>query len=216
MDAYYTEMNEASYKLALENPALLTDKEKLIKLARKTVHDKGYSYKKKATRSKEFGNAACTDKRPYTTKDLKNKRITEIQEDIEDVNTQTAPLVRQREKHVNVNQFGLAANITEQVSQLRAKKRKLDEELTLILQKQKECKRQKKRSLSAPQQLTCNTITGYPSSSKKDSDVIPANTTPETSTTDTVISDKNVSCTSSDQNDACNDCDESCDNPFLV
>ena len=51
--------------------------------------------------------------------------------------------------HVNFKQFGLAANVTEQMSQLRARKRKLEQELTLLQQKRKECQRQKTRVCTA-------------------------------------------------------------------
>ena len=144
MWSYYCEINKASLKLAMDNPDLLNNKNKLTSLARKLAHENGYTYKKRKTRSKQFGDGG-ESKREYLSEALKVKRLQEIQEDLTDTDTQMALLTRQREKHVNVKQFGQAANITDQISQLRGKKRKLEQELTLIQAKKRQCQRQKSK-----------------------------------------------------------------------
>lgn len=157
---YYNELNKASLKLALDNPALLNDKNKLTNLARKLVHDSGYTYKKKSSRSKQFGDSGGM-KRQYLSESLKVRRLQEIREDIDDTDTQLSLLTRQREKHITVKQFGHAASVTEQMSLLRGKKRRLEEELTLLQAKKKKCDKQntknKVTTLSlkqGPQQIT--------------------------------------------------------------
>ena len=141
-------MNKAAMNLCMDNQDLLRNKNKLTKLARKAIHESGYQYKKKASRSKQFGQGD-EKKRQYVSDAIKTQRLQEINEDLGDTNTQISLLTRQREKHVNVKQFGLAANVTEQISQLRGKKRKLEQELTLLQQKRKECQRQKTRVCTA-------------------------------------------------------------------
>ena len=58
-------------------------------------------------------------------------------------------LTCQQEKQINVKQFGLAARVTEQMSQLQGKRRKPEQELTLLQVKRKECQRQKTRVFAA-------------------------------------------------------------------
>lgn len=52
---YFNEMNKAAMNLCMDNPDLLRNKNKLTELARKAIHESGYQYKKKASRSKQFG-----------------------------------------------------------------------------------------------------------------------------------------------------------------
>ena len=142
MFSYYTELNKAALKVALDDPGMVNDKQKLCNLAREMLHNSGYNYKKKTSRSKQFGESAGAQKREYLSDSLKVKRLQEIQEDVTDTDTQMGLLTRQREKHINVNQFGQAATLTEQILQLRAKKRKLQEELTMLQTKKRKCEKQ--------------------------------------------------------------------------
>ena len=143
MFSYYTELNKAAFKLALDDPSVVNDKQKLCELARKMLHNSGYNYKKKTSRSKQFGESSTgAPKRGYLSDSLKVKRLQEIQEDLTDSDTQMGLLTRQREKHISVKQFGQAATLTEQISQLRARKRKLEEELTMLQTKRRKCEKQ--------------------------------------------------------------------------
>ena len=54
-------------------------------------------------------------------------------------------------------QFGLPANVTEQMSQIQGKKRKLEQELTLLQAKRKECQRQKTRVFIQSTKMTAFT-----------------------------------------------------------
>ena len=145
---YYTELNKAAFKLALDDPGMVNDKQKLCDLARQMLHNSGYNYKKKTSRSKQFGESAGAQKREYLSDSLKVKRLQEIQEDLTDTDTQMGLLTRQREKHINVKQFGQAATLTEQISQLRAKKRKLQEEFTMLQTKRRKCEKQNAKTKS--------------------------------------------------------------------
>lgn len=50
---YFNVMNKAAMNLCMDNPDLLRNN-KLTELARKAIHESGYQYKKKASRSKQF------------------------------------------------------------------------------------------------------------------------------------------------------------------
>ena len=154
---YFNEMNKAALNLCMDNLDLLRNKNKLTELARKAIHESGYQYKNKASRSKQFGQGD-EQKRQYVSDVIKTQRLQEINQDLDDTNTQISLLTGQQEKHVNVKQFGLAANVTEQMSQLRGKKRKLEQELTLLQQKWKECQRRKTR-VSTPKETSATQTT---------------------------------------------------------
>ena len=88
-------------------------------------------------------------KRQYVSDVVKTKRLREIQEDVDNTNTQISLLTWQQEKQINVKQFGLAANVKEQIPQIQGKIRNLEQELTLLQVKRKECQRQKTRVFAA-------------------------------------------------------------------
>ena len=69
---YHKAINEAAFDIALKNPTLLCSKLELQKQARTKVHEDGFAYKKKSSRSKEF----CS-----TSQDFRQKRIEQWQED---------------------------------------------------------------------------------------------------------------------------------------
>lgn len=58
ISSYQRSINDASLKLCLDDPSLLKERGRLIALAREQVHNEGYQYKKKKSRSKAFGNTA--------------------------------------------------------------------------------------------------------------------------------------------------------------
>ena len=125
MWAYYVEINNAALKLAMDDQSLLSNKNKLSELSRKVVHESRYQYKKKKTRSKQFG-AVDNIRREYLTETIKSQKLQQIEEDLRDTSTQMSLLECQREKYINVQQFGQAANLTQELGELRTKKRKLE------------------------------------------------------------------------------------------
>lgn len=83
MYQYFNEINKAALKIAIDNPQLLQGKGKLQEAAKEYLHSRGYTYKKKNSRSKQFG-VVSENKRPYVNYALKVKKIKEIQEDMSD------------------------------------------------------------------------------------------------------------------------------------
>ena len=109
---YEKTINDASLKLCLDNPLLLQERGKLLSLAREKVHAQGYQYRKKKSKSKLFGSKTETPqvaKKPRLTQELKDKRITEINEDLAELNTRLTYVEKSRDKFVAVHQYERAA-----------------------------------------------------------------------------------------------------------
>lgn len=112
---------------------LLQERGKLLSLAREKVHAQGYQYRKKKSRSKLFGSKTETPqvaKKPRLTQELRDKRITEINEDLAELNTRLTYLEKSRDKFVAVQQYERAAEKSKELSSLRAEKRVLQSEMS--------------------------------------------------------------------------------------
>ena len=68
------------------------------------------------SKHQDLSNLDREMKKKYVSDAIKTQRLQEINEVLDDTNTQISLLTRQREMHVNFKQFGLAANVTEQMS----------------------------------------------------------------------------------------------------
>ena len=67
---YHKAINEAAFDIALKNPTLLCSKLELQKQARTKVHEDGFAYKKKNSRSKEFGSASGSEPKQERTSNV--------------------------------------------------------------------------------------------------------------------------------------------------
>lgn len=137
-NSYHKAMNDAAFKLCLDDPSLLKERSKLIAMTREQVHNEGFQYKKKRSRSKSYGNAAnlATDspvaKRPrIEVQELRSKRIHEIQKDLAELDTRMRYLERSREKLCSM-QYEHAAEKSKEMISLRGKRRKLQSEMTQL------------------------------------------------------------------------------------
>ena len=157
LSKYQSARNEASLKLCLEDPTLINDRGRLIEQARQQVHDDGYQYKKKNSRSKAFGKVANPDsgsepKKPKWSQEMRSKRLAEIEEDIQGLDSQMRFLGRSREKYSATQQYEHAAEKCKEIASIRVRKRKLQSETTQLqkldvkskkyLKKKKTCKDQ--------------------------------------------------------------------------
>ena len=93
LSIYQSAMDQVSLKLCLEYPTLISDRGRLIEQARQQVHDDGYQYKKKNSRSKAFGKVANPDsgsepRKPKWSQEMRSKRLAEIEEDIQGLDSQ--------------------------------------------------------------------------------------------------------------------------------
>lgn len=164
LSPYENAINEASYKLALDNASLMSNRGKLLEAARKKVYEDGYQYKKKTSRSKSFGigNTPSTSvsKRPRYSSELRGKRILEVKEDLKQLTTRIQYAEKSQEKFANVQQYDTASSFCKEVSSLKKERRKLQNELSMLekmdMKSQSYYKAKEKK-------------TGAPSSSKSDS-----------------------------------------------
>lgn len=131
---YRRKFNDAAFKIALDNPTLLSNKGALVEHAKRKVEDDGYIYKKKKSRSSNL-NAPEPEKSVKMTESIRGKQITEISEDLEEVRNEIYHLERSREKARNINSDERALRLTKDMEPLRAKKRRLEEELILLQKK---------------------------------------------------------------------------------
>lgn len=100
------------------------------------MHDDGYQYKKKKSRSKSFGTEASThevlEKKPRLSQETRSKRLSDIEEDVKGMDTQIQLLERAREKYTSTQQYEHAAEKCKEIASIRDKKRKLQSEVTQL------------------------------------------------------------------------------------
>lgn len=161
LSTYQSAMNQASQKLCLDNPTLINDRGRLIEQARQQVHDDGYQYKKKNSRSKAFGKVANPDsgsepKKPKWSQEMRSKRLAEIEEDLQGLDSQMRFLERSREKYSATQQYEHAAEKCKEIASIRERKRKLQAETTqlqkLDVKSKKYQKKKKKTSTNQAQE----------------------------------------------------------------
>ena len=154
---YQKSMNDAAFVLCCKNTQLLKNKSDLIQLARKKLDDDGYNYAKKRSRSKAFGTglgknevAMTEQKKHKLTQELRQKKVSEVTEDIESMKKVVSYLENERIKLVNMQKYAQAAQVLEQITEKRREQRKLTEQLTLIQAKEAKSKayHQKKDGLA--------------------------------------------------------------------
>lgn len=135
LSTYEMQVNSASLALCQDNVSLLANKKKLFELAKQKVNADGFNYKKKKSRSKVFGlkaqNLECgsEDKKNKVVKEVRDKRITALQEDIASCKETITLLEQQRNKFVTTEKFIQAADIVDQVKNKRKDMRDLELEL---------------------------------------------------------------------------------------
>ncbi|XP_028418536.1 uncharacterized protein LOC114543950 [Dendronephthya gigantea] len=141
----------------------------MFKIAIAKLDSDGYNYKKKKSRSKLISNAGqdLQDKPPKKiSQEIRTKRINELNEDLKEVDLQLDLCEKQRIKQTNVKQYAQAITLTEQISELRIKKRKLQNELANLQRKESKSVAYKRKTSQK-----CSTD-GYSGKSSKQIDVM--------------------------------------------
>ena len=150
---YRKALNDAAYELALEDPSVIHRKGELLSLAKAKVDSDGYGYKRKKSRSQVL---SVDEPLPSTklTPSLRSKRIREIEQDLKEVKLEMTLLERSRTKARNVNNDDRARHLTQEIAPLRERKRKLEDELTVLQKKEaKSVHQKKKRTVQTPGQI---------------------------------------------------------------
>lgn len=141
---YRKALNDAAYELCLENASLVYNKGQLQTLAKAKVDESGYLYTKKKSRSQELSIPRADNLTPKLTPSLRAKRIENIEEDLQEVNLEMSLLERSRAKARNLNQDERARSFTQEMTPPRQRKRKLEDELSILQKKEAKSLRQKK------------------------------------------------------------------------
>ena len=136
---YFKRINEAAGDICVRNPAILFgNKGDLLEMARKLVHDDGYQYKKKRSRSKSFGSVTdFVPKRPKVNKELRTERITHINEEVQMLNTQISFKEKRVDMGIAQKNFKLCDQLSDEISNLQQKRRELQAELKVLAKKEK-------------------------------------------------------------------------------
>ena len=92
---YMKSINEASLALVQEDVSLLQNKGELFDMAKRKVHEMGYSYAKQSSRSKVF----------------REERINELYESITSTNETIQLLLKQKEQYANIDKLEQAADV---------------------------------------------------------------------------------------------------------
>ena len=134
LSEYEKQINAASLFLCQENVSLLSNRKKLFEFAKQKIDADGYNYKKKTSRSKVFGSvqkvtAGSEVRKVKIMKEIRQKKMDDLREDIESCKQTISLLGQQRSKFVAAEKFIQAADIVEQVKNQRKKSRELELEL---------------------------------------------------------------------------------------
>lgn len=129
---YEQRINQASIELCLHNPNLMSDRNTLLVSASKQVDESGYSYKKGKSHSRRLNpdDTCQTPKRNKVSKDYRLARITELNEQINDMTDQLGYKEKCRESANNICNYKECDKLTEEMSQLKADRRQLEVALT--------------------------------------------------------------------------------------
>ena len=83
-------------------------------------------------------------KKQCESNDIRLKRITELSEDISELDIEVNLQIQQQDKLLNIHEVTKAISCTEKLLQLRAEKRKMQEELAMLQMKVAKVKKAKK------------------------------------------------------------------------
>jgi hypothetical protein len=131
----------------MKDPTLLKNKKELLRIARQNINNSGFQYKKGKSRSTMFAtpdSSTCGSTKKNVTRNLREKRLEQLQEDLKEVDLQISFSLQQRDKCSNVHNFSKAVEVSQEVDDIRKKKRKYQSELDLLHSKEAASKRVKK------------------------------------------------------------------------
>jgi len=133
---------------------MLTKRGDLLNLARQSVDESGFVYRKGKSRSKSFGSeageGAPAPKRPKISQQLRDKRKQNINEDLKCINTQIQFKERRIETEVLNKNFKLCDLLAEEVTELKKRRQMLNSELDLLIRKENKSMWYYKRKRNPP------------------------------------------------------------------
>ncbi len=146
---YQQEVNTAAQELALQNPTLLQSRGELLVAARSKVDSSGYTYVKGKSRSKHAcpeDRPSSTPKRRKTTDSVRLQRLSEIDEDVKDLSDTLMYKEKRREQASNLHNYKTCDDLTQEISELKARKRLLLSERQLLERRQQQSRWYKRKT----------------------------------------------------------------------
>jgi hypothetical protein len=119
----------------MKDPTLLKNKKELLRIARQNINNSGFQYKKGKSRSTMFAtpdSSTCGSTKKNVTRNLREKRLEQLRKVLKEFDLQISFSLQQRGKCSNVHNFSKAVEVSQQVDDLRKKKRKYQSELDLL------------------------------------------------------------------------------------
>jgi hypothetical protein len=134
LSKYEDTINVCALICCEQDATLLKDRNRLFKLAKEKADSEGFQYKKRKSRSKVFGDGKETKnpKRLKLVTEERQKRQSQLAEDIKSSTDTMKLLELQREKFVNAEKYLQAAEMVTQISECRTKLRGFQAELTKL------------------------------------------------------------------------------------
>ena len=138
---YQSAVNDAAATICIRNPAMLTKRGELLTLAKRSVDESGFVYRKGKSRSKAFGSEAdepgpSAPKRLKITQQIRDTRQRNIAEDLKSINTHIQFKEKRIDTEVIAKNFRVCDLLAEEVSELK-KRQVLTSELDSLIKKEK-------------------------------------------------------------------------------
>ena len=140
LSTYHIKVNEASQAICLRKPSMLRKRGELLVLAKQSVYDSGYMYRKGASRSKKYGRAvddATKPKRVKTSMDERVSHIKTIKEELSDLQNWVSFKRNRLDAAEVTKNYKLCDQLSEEIAVLNKSKRLLEVELSILQKKVK-------------------------------------------------------------------------------
>lgn len=147
LSAYHCAMNKAVAQLRLKNPSLLWNRGTLLEEAQKVVDESGYIYSKGKFRSEHLHpsleTATTLPKRHTLLMETRTKHMEAVQENLKDISDRLSYKSKWRQAAETVRNYKLCDELTEDISNLKSRKRELEAEVAILKKKSKRSERYK-------------------------------------------------------------------------
>ena len=114
-----------------------------MEAAKDEVYASGYKFKKGRSRSKRFlsSSSSNTPKRQNLNKDIRESRINDVKEEIEDINRRISFKEKRVSAAENMKNYKTCDEITGEISELKTKRHELESELKELQKKDKRARK---------------------------------------------------------------------------
>ena len=157
---YHKELNKVSGDICVKDPALLfVPRDKLMERARQTLHESGFQYVKKKSRSKQFGSESSDEpvkKRSKISTEVRRQRISQINEELNTINTQLSFKEERIKIGMQRRDFKLCDQLSDEVDILQKRKRVLEIELLSLQKKEEKSKKYQLQKKLESKKSECN------------------------------------------------------------